>query len=230
MTIAENYKEIETRIQAACDRAHRDRKDVTLVAVSKLHPASAIREAYETTPIRDFGENYVQEMCEKIDELKDLDIRWHFIGHLQKNKARLLLSHKPALIHTVDSKELADTLERIMSEIRPDEVQDILIEVRLGDEETAKTGCDQYDLEDLSEWIRHKSHLRLRGLMLIPPIEQDPAETRKWFSRITDFAAWMCDRNDMSVLSYGMSGDFEIAIEEDSTCVRIGTAIFGARG
>ena len=154
------------------------------------------------------------------------------LKNIRIKKCRILL------VCEVDNSVNEEAIEKIFADIKaindtlPSEkkVQDILIEVRLGDEETAKTGCDQYDLEDLSEWIRHKSHLRLRGLMLIPPIEQDPAETRKWFSRITDFAAWMCDRNDMSVLSYGMSGDFEIAIEEDSTCVRIGTAIFGARG
>ena len=230
MSIASNYEEVEKRIQAACDRNPRiDRKDVTLVAVSKLHPASAVREAYETTPIRDFGENYVQELCEKMEELHDLDIRWHFIGHLQKNKARLLLSHRPALIQTVDSKELVDTLERIMAEIRPDETQDVLIEVRLGDENTAKTGCPKLELEELSEYIARSRHLKLRGLMLIPPIEQDPKVTRSWFRTIFGLAAWMNDRNDMSILSYGMSSDFDIAIEENATCVRVGTAIFGQR-
>lgn len=230
MSIASNYAEVEKRIQAACERSdRRKREDVTLVAVSKLHPASAIREAYETTPIRDFGENYVQELCEKMEELSDLDIRWHFIGHLQKNKARLLLSHRPALIQTVDSEELVDTLERIMAEIRPDEVQDVLMEVRLGDENTAKTGCPQNQLEALSEHIARSSHLKLRGIMLIPPIEQDPNETREWFRTMFTLAAWMNDRHDMSILSYGMSSDFELAIEENATCVRIGTAIFGAR-
>ena len=230
MSIASNYVEVEKKIQAACDRTpHRKREDVTLVAVSKLHPASAIREAYETTPIREFGENYVQELCEKMEELKELDIRWHFIGHLQKNKARLLLSHRPALIQTVDSLELAQTLERIMAEIRPNEKQDVLIEVRLGDENTAKTGCPKYGLEELSEFIARCSHLKLRGLMLVPPIEQDPQETRSWFRTMFGLAAWMNDRNDMSILSYGMSSDFEIAIEENATCIRVGSAIFGAR-
>ncbi|MBQ9395209.1 MAG: YggS family pyridoxal phosphate-dependent enzyme [Proteobacteria bacterium] len=230
MSIATNYAEVEKRIQAACNRNHRiNREDVTLVAVSKLHPASSIREAYETTPLREFGENYVQELCEKIDELKDLDIRWHFIGHLQKNKARMLLSHKPALIQTVDSEQLADTLERIMAEIRPDEVQDVLIEVRLGDENTAKTGCPLNELESLSEHIASLSHLKLRGIMLVPPIEQDPEETRQWFKTMFELAGRMKERNDMSILSYGMSSDFEIAIEENATCVRVGTAIFGPR-
>lgn len=227
--IKDNYEEIERRVAAACARAGRKREDITVIGVSKLHPADAIREAYETTPLRDFGENYVQEYCEKRDALADLNARWHFIGHLQRNKARALLSHAPALIHTVDSVELVSTLERIMSEIRPNDVQDVLIEVRLGDEDTAKTGCPAHGLEELSGAIARAQHLKLRGLMLIPPIEADEAQTRRWFKEIFCLAAWMNDYNDMSILSYGMSADFELAIEEGATHVRIGTAIFGAR-
>lgn len=227
--IKENYESIERRVCEACARAGRKRESVTVIGVSKLHPAEAIREAYKTTPLRAFGENYVQEFCAKRDALVDLDVEWHFIGHLQRNKVRALLAKRPTLIHTVDSIELTDTLERIMSEDRPEEVQDVLIEVRHGDEDTAKTGCFPNQLEELSEHIARQRHLKLRGLMLIPPIEADPAQTRHWFKDIFRFAAWMNDRNDMSVLSYGMSSDFEIAIEEGATHVRIGTAIFGER-
>ncbi len=227
--LKENYEEIERRVCAACARAGRRREEITIVGVSKLHPAEAIREAYETTPLRDFGENYVQEYCEKRDTLTDLTARWHFIGHLQRNKARTLLSHTPSLIHTVDSIELTNTLERIMAEVRPNDVQDVLIEVRLGDEDTAKTGCPESSLEQLSDAIAQSRHLKLRGLMLIPPIETDEAQTRRWFQTIRQLAERMSDRHDMSILSYGMSGDFELAIEEGATHVRIGTAIFGAR-
>ena len=227
--IKEHYEAIARRVHAACLRAGRPRESVTLIGVSKRHPASAIREACATTPLRDFGENYVQEYCDKRDTLADLGARWHFIGHLQRNKVRALLSRAPSLVHTVDSPELAETMERVMAEVRPQDVQPVLIEVRLGDDGTAKTGCPPDAIEALSEKIAHCRHLKLCGLMLIPPIESDLSRTRGWFRQTRALAASLSDRHDMSILSYGMSADFEAAIEEGATHIRVGTAIFGER-
>ncbi len=228
--IKDNLDQIEQRIQAACARASRSRESVTLVGVSKLHPAEAIVEAYTTTNLREFGENYVQEYCEKREKLTDLvDAKWHLIGHLQRNKVRALLSHEPDLIHTVDSVALADTIDRIQGELNEDRIQDVLIEVRLGDEDGEKTGCAPEAVPALADHIETLKHVRLKGLMLIPPADDDAEKARPWFIQLRELAQTLAPKHDMSILSCGMSHDFEIAIEEGATHVRIGTAIFGAR-
>ena len=228
--IKKNLDTIEKRIQSACDLAGRSRNTVTLVGVSKLHPASAIDEAVKTTALRDFGENYVQEYSEKREALAHLaDTHWHFIGHLQRNKVRALLNHAPDLIHTVDSIPLADTIDRIQAELHPNHPQNVLIEVRLGDENSQKTGCPPQDVPALADHIDALKNVSLRGLMLIPPAVDDPENARTWFKQLRLLAQSLATSHDMSILSCGMSHDFEIAIQEGATHVRIGTAIFGAR-
>ncbi len=228
--IKDNLETIEKRIQNACNRVHRPRESVTLIGVSKLHPADDIREAVQTTSLRHFGENYVQEYCEKREQLTDItDAKWHVIGHLQRNKVRALLKHAPDLIHTVDSLQLAETIDRIQGELNPENAQEVLIEVRLGDEDSEKTGCPPEAVEALADHIDAMPHLRLRGLMLIPPADEDPEKTRPWFKKLSVIANNLSSKHDMSIISCGMSHDFEIAIEEGATHVRIGTAIFGAR-
>lgn len=232
MTIASNLESIENRIAQACARSGRDRSTVTLVGVSKRHPAQAISEALETTDLRHFGENYVQEYIEKRQQLcHNSNTKWHFIGHLQRNKVRQLMGFPPALIHSVDSIALVDTLERIMAECHPDKKQSILIELRIGDENGEKTGLSPHLLNDLASHLDKCPHLAWQGLMLIPPLGHEPEASRPYFQTVRQiFDAINAKRTQpLTVLSYGMSDDFEIAIEEGATHIRIGTAIFGAR-
>lgn len=232
VSIAENLNTIESRIHRACERCGRDRSEITLVGVSKKHPASAIAEALETTSLRHFGENYVQEYVEKRQILTGYpQAVYHLIGHLQRNKVRQLLDFPPHLIHSVDSIALIETIERIMAERYPDMRQNLLIELRIGDEDTEKTGMDPRDLDAAAQRIEACPHLNWQGLMLIPPLGQDPENSRPYFKKIHQ----IFDRvnqtraQKLTVLSYGMSDDFEVAIEEGATHIRIGTAIFGAR-
>ena len=230
MGILENYQNIEQKIQAACDRCHRERRSVKLVGVSKKKPASAIVEALETTVLRDFGENYVQEYVEKRALLKDKEVSWHFIGHLQRNKVRQLMAYPPALIHSVDSIGLIEQIERITGELYPDYRQPILLELRIGDEEGEKTGMMPDDLDGAIQEIKTCMHLDLQGLMLIPPACENPEDVRPYFKEVHRIFDDLCARGqNRSILSYGMSHDFEVAIEEGATHIRIGTAIFGER-
>ena len=238
-TIAANVGRVRERIARAADRASRRAEDVTLVAVSKTFPAAAIREAY-AAGIRHFGENRVQEWEEKHSLLEDLAATWHLVGHLQTNKAK----RATRLFHTVDSLDtsaLARKLDAFAAEVvspasspatqaeRANRLQ-VLIEVRLAPEET-KTGVAETDLYYFAEEVFSLTHLDLRGLMTIPPYFDDPERVRPFFRRLREL------RDDLSrslnrplpELSMGMSHDFEVAIEEGATQVRIGTAIFGAR-
>lgn len=232
MTIAENLKEIEARICAACERSGRVRSEVTLVGVSKRKPASAIAEALETTELRHFGENYVQEYVEKRELLSvHTEAKWHLIGHLQRNKVRQLMAYPPVLIHSVDSIALANQIERVMSEVHAGKVQDILAELRIGDEDGEKTGMAAAEADSFIEHMKHCPHLKLRGLMLIPPVCENVDDVRPYFAEIRSiFERLNAEKGlQMDILSYGMSHDFEAAIEEGATHIRIGTAIFGAR-
>lgn len=232
MTIAENLMSVEERIQAACVRAGRMRSDVVLVGVSKRKPASAVAEALDTTSLRDFGENYVQEYVEKRAELADRgEAVWHLIGHLQRNKVRQLMAYPPALIHSVDSISLAQTIERVTAEMYPDYRQPVLIELRIGDEDGEKTGLDPDELDAMLDVLDKCSHLELRGLMLIPPAVENPEDARPYFRAVREIFEKINENRaeKMSILSYGMSHDFEVAIEEGATHIRVGTAIFGAR-
>ena len=232
MTIAENLHTIEARIQQACNRCGRQRSEITLVGVSKKHPASSIIEALETTSLRHFGENYVQEYIEKRQALTGYpQAIYHLIGHLQRNKVRQLLDFPPELIHSVDSIALIESLERIMAERYPDMRQNILLELRIGDEDTEKTGMDPNDLPAAAQKLAECPHLNWQGLMLIPPLGQEPENSRPYFRQVRSLFDQINQTRSpkLSILSYGMSDDFEVAIEEGATHIRIGTAIFGAR-
>ena len=227
MMIKEQLEEVRERVNAACLRAGRDPKNVTLIAVSKTKPAQAVQEAYEAGA-RDFGENKVQEILQKQPALPQ-DIRWHMIGHLQRNKVHQVIG-KAVLIHAVDSLRLAEQIEQEAAKRNLD--VDVLLEINVAKEES-KYG---FFLEDAEEAIRRISalpHVHIRGLMTIAPFVENPEENRGIFQKLYQFSVDINDKNidnvTMGVLSMGMSGDFEVAIEEGATMVRVGTSIFGAR-
>jgi pyridoxal phosphate enzyme (YggS family) len=208
---------VEERIASAAAKAGRNRGEIVLIAVTKVFPASAVREAYEVG-LRDFGENYVQEFAAKHPELDDLqDARFHLIGHLQSNKAKLAAGLFHA-VQTVDSQKIA---RRLNDQGRNLEV---MIEIKLSAEE-AKSGVDPAGLEGLVDAIRGMQNLRLAGLMTMPPWAEDPEQSRPYFARLRQLAA----RFRLPCLSMGMSNDFEVAVEEGATHIRVGTAIFGPR-
>lgn len=225
--LSENLKEVEERIRRACVRSGRNRNDVTLIAVSKTKPAEVLQEAYDLG-IRTFGENKVQELTEKYDLLPG-DIQWHMIGHLQRNKVKYIID-KTELIHSVDSLRLAETIEKEAE--KHDMICDVLIEVNVAGEES-KYGVDPEELNNLIMEISRFRHVRVRGLMTIAPFVENPEENRPIFACLrklsVDIASKNIDNITMSVLSMGMTNDYEIAIEEGATMVRVGTGIFGAR-
>ena len=224
--IKENVARVQERIASACQRCGRRPEDLKLLAISKTFPAECIRVAFEAG-LRDFGENRVQEAQAKRPALSDLNITWHLVGHLQTNKARTAreLFH---WVHSVDSLRLAQKLEQTGAGRLP-----VLLEVNLGGEES-KAGVGEKEIIPLAEQVSQLATLELRGLMVIPPFFDDPEQVRPYFRRLRELAREIDARNipNFSVreLSMGMSHDFEVAIEEGSTIVRIGTAIFGARG
>jgi pyridoxal phosphate enzyme (YggS family) len=231
MSIAENLAVVRERVNAAARRAGRQSEDVALMAVSKTFPAQRIREAYDAG-LRLFGENRVQEFAGKIDALRDLhDAEWHLIGHLQTNKAARAAELFSA-IDSVDSLRLAQKLNA--SEQQLGKTLLVLIEVNVAGEE-AKSGVasDSHELEELLGAAPQLENLDFRGLMTIPPFAQDPQLARPYFRKLRELRDQIAGRRlpgiSMGVLSMGMSHDFDIAIEEGSTCVRVGTAIFGER-
>ncbi len=214
---------MESRIAKAAERTGRKRSDITLLAVTKKFPASVIRDAYELG-LRDFGENYVQEFERKLPELTEcLAARFQLIGHLQSNKSRKA-AEIFQVIQTVDTPKLASRLNDDAGQTRPGATLDVMIEVKLSDEE-AKFGASPEQVPALAEAIRACSNLRLLGLMTIPPWSTDAEQSRPYFVRLRELAA----ANHVAQLSMGMSNDFEVAIEEGATTVRIGTALFGPR-
>lgn len=225
--VKENLEEVERRIQAACDRAGRDRSEVTLIAVSKTKPVPMLQEAYDTG-IREFGENKVQEMMDKYDVLPS-DIHWHMIGHLQRNKVKFLMG-KSYLIHSVDSLRLAQEISA--QSVKHNVTTDILIEVNIADEET-KFGTTSQDAVTLVEEASKLPNIHICGLMTIAPFVENPEDNRIYFRQIkelsVDIDAKKIDNVDMRILSMGMTGDYEVAIEEGATMVRVGTGIFGER-
>ena len=212
--LQQRLADVEQRLLLACQKAGRQRKDVLLLAVTKVFPADVILEAH-ALGLRDFGENYVQEFEGKFPAVSHLEgARFHLIGHLQSNKARKaseLFSH----IHTVDSAKLAG---RIIGH------KDVLIEVKLSGEE-AKHGCAPEDLSAVVDAIQSLPNLTLRGLMTVPPWDDDAEKARPYFARLRALA----EQYNLPELSMGMSNDLEVAIEEGSTIVRVGTALFGKR-
>jgi PLP dependent protein len=212
---------VEERIQSAVNSCGRTRAEISLVAVSKKFSAQIIREAY-AAGLREFGENYVQEFAGKQMELKDLtEARYHLIGHLQSNKARAAadLFHS---IETIDSVKLMQRLDAIATE--QNLVREALIEVRLGGEES-KTGAAEENLAELAAAARTCRALAVTGLMTVPPWSENPEDARPYFRKLHELAR----RFEFSKLSMGMSGDFEVAIQEGATSIRVGTALFGPR-
>jgi PLP dependent protein len=226
-SLAANLEHVTERIEQAANRAGRRADEITIVAVSKTHPVEMIRAAYGAG-LRHFGENRVQEFEAKRPTLLGLrDILWHFIGHLQSNKA-----HRAAglfdRIDTVDSVSLAHRLSATaVTEARP---LPLLIEIRTGEEET-KSGVGESDLLPLARSIQQLPHLELRGLMTIPPYSTDPQQARPYFCKLRRLRDSLCEQLGLQlpILSMGMSHDFEVAIEEGATEIRIGTALFGER-
>ena len=225
--LKENLQEVEERIAAACMRAGRRREDVTLIAVSKTKPVDMLREAYDLG-IRVFGENKVQELTEKYDRLPE-DIRWHMIGHLQTNKVKYIVG-KTELIHSVDSLKLAEMIEKESQ--KHGCVTDILVEVNVAEEES-KFGLRMEEVIPFIEKIVQYPHINVRGLMTIAPFVENPEENRTIFADLhklyVDIKEKNIDNDTVSILSMGMTNDYEVAIEEGATMVRIGTGIFGAR-
>lgn len=225
--VTENLSKVEANIAEACRRAGRDRSEVTLIAVSKTKPESMIEEAYGVGQ-RDFGENKVQEICRKKDLLPE-DIRWHMIGHLQRNKVHQVVG-KACLIHSVDSLRLAEAVSREAGK-KGTEVP-ILVEVNVAKEES-KFGVATEETIALVEEIARLPHIQVRGLMTIAPYVENPEENRGVFRKLKQLSVDIAEKNinnvNMSVLSMGMTNDYEVAIEEGATMVRVGTGIFGER-
>jgi PLP dependent protein len=224
-----NLAAVGGRIASAARRAGRDPREIKLVAVSKTHPAGVVRQAI-TAGVPVFGENKVQEAEGKILEVGRDAAEWHLIGHLQSNKARKAVQLFD-VIHSVDSVELATRLERICIEDGRERLS-VFAQVDLAGEET-KSGIAENDLPKLVEFFKTCTHLKFDGLMVLPPFFDEPGETRPYFKRLRNLRdrllAENAFENERGELSMGMSNDFEVAIEEGSTVVRVGTAIFGER-
>ena len=225
--VKEQLEEVEQRITAACERAGRKRDDVTLIAVSKTKPVEVLQEAYDAG-VRIFGENKVQELIDKYEVLPK-DIQWHMIGHLQRNKVKYV-ADKVALIHSVDSFRLAKTIDQEGEKIG--RVIPLLIEVNVAQEET-KFGVSVEDTLPLISEISTLSHVEIRGLMTIAPYVEDPEENRPVFRKLKQLSVDIKDKNMnnvyMDILSMGMTNDYQVAVEEGATLVRVGTGIFGER-
>ena len=225
--LKDNFEAVEKKIADACKRAGRDRSEVTLIAVSKTKPVDMLREVYDAGA-RDFGENKVQEICEKYDQLPS-DIKWHMIGHLQRNKVKQVID-KAAMIHSVDSYRLAQEIS-VQAQKKGLTIP-ILIEVNIAGEES-KFGISAEDTIQLVEEVAALPNLSIRGLMTIAPYVVDAEENRLYFRQIKQLSVDIKNKNidnvSMDILSMGMTGDYEVAIEEGATMVRVGTGIFGAR-
>ncbi|MCR5387745.1 MAG: YggS family pyridoxal phosphate-dependent enzyme [Lachnospiraceae bacterium] len=225
--VKENLKTVEENIKKACERAGRDVNSVTLIAVSKTKPIELMKEA-EESGIINFGENKVQEICNKHDSFGP-DIKWHMIGHLQRNKVKQVID-KVALIHSVDSYRLAQEISVQAQKLGI--TVPVLLEVNIANEET-KFGSSKEDVIMLAEEISELPNIEIKGLMTVAPETDNPEENRAYFREIRQLSFDIKNKNinnvSMDVLSMGMTGDYEVAIEEGSTMVRVGTGIFGAR-
>jgi len=227
VNVKENIKLVESNITDACKRASRDQNEVTLIAVTKTKPFEMLMEAYDYGS-RDFGENKVQDLVKKY-ELAPKDSRFHMIGHLQKNKVKYLIG-KTVLIHGVDSYELAKVIEKEC--IKHEANMDILIEVNVAKEDT-KYGLHVENVLDEIKKISLLPHVHIKGLMTIAPYVDDPELNRQYFVALRelsiDIKRQNIDNVSMDILSMGMTGDYQVAIEEGATYVRVGTGIFGER-
>jgi len=224
--LADRTARVKEDLAEAAKQAGRNADAITLVAVSKLHPASDIRALAETGQM-DFGENYVQEAVNKQEELGDLAVNWHFIGGLQSNKAKFVAG-KFGLVHSVDSRKLAQTLHKKASELGV--IQDILLQVNIAGE-VQKSGITGENLSALADEVMEMDGIRLVGLMTMPPFFDEPERARPVFSRLRELKETLEKQlgKKLPHLSMGMTGDFIPAVEEGATLVRIGTRIFGVR-
>ena len=227
-SIAENLLKINEQIHAACLRAGRDAAEVSVIGVTKTVPVNRIREGIEAG-VRILGENYVQEAAQKVQALSDLEVSWHFIGHLQSNKVKVALESF-AWIHTLDRENLARELNRVAQKLG--KTIPVLVQVNTGDEES-KSGLAPEDVSAFFDLASSLDGLEIRGLMALPPYYDDPEEVRPHFHTLRELLERLRDRavspEKLTELSMGMSHDFEVAIEEGATMVRIGTALFGTR-
>lgn len=225
--IKENLASVERSICAACERSGRDRREVRLIAVSKTKPVSMLAEAYEEG-IREFGENKPQEIRDKYPGLP-ADIRWHMIGHLQRNKIKYIID-KACMIHSVDSLRLAEAIDAEAG--KHGLIMPVLIEVNAAGE-ASKDGVAPEEAEELIRQISRLEHIRVNGLMTIAPFTENPESNREYFRILknlsVDIGGKNIDNVNMCELSMGMTGDYEVAIEEGATMVRVGTGIFGER-
>lgn len=225
--VQEQLEEVRQNIRNACERSGRKVEDVTLIAVSKTKPVPMLQEAYDAGA-RDFGENKVQEILEKEPQLPS-DIRWHMIGHLQKNKVRQVID-KAVLTHSVDTVGLAEQIEK--EAVKRDLDVSILLEVNVAGEES-KFGFAPEEVEEAAREIAKYPHVHIQGLMTIAPFVENSEENRGVFKKLYELYVDMKRKNidnvTMNVLSMGMTGDYQTAIEEGATMVRVGTGIFGTR-
>lgn len=225
--IKENIADVQSKIKAACQRSGRNVSDVTLIAVSKTKPVSDIEEAYECGS-RHYGENKVQELCDKFPVLPQ-DIHWHLIGHLQRNKVKYIID-KVYLIHSVDSVRLA---EQISSEAVKKSVRvNILVQVNIANEDT-KFGLKEDETISMIKEISSLPNIHIKGLMTIAPFTENPEDNRQYFREMKNLSlkidSLKIPNVEMTELSMGMTGDYEVAVEEGATYVRVGTGIFGNR-
>ena len=226
--LKENLEQVEQNIERACKKAGRARSEVTLIAVSKTKPVEMIQEIYDAG-CRDFGENKVQELCEKIEQLPN-DIKWHMIGHLQRNKVKYIIDNHVSLIHSVDSYRLAEEIN--IQAKKKNVIVPILVEVNIAMEES-KFGISPEDAIALVEQIAELKNVKIEGLMTIAPYVVDAEENRLYFRKIKQLSVDIGNKNidnvSMEILSMGMTGDYMVAIEEGATMIRVGTGIFGER-
>ena len=225
--LGENYRRVKENIRKACETAGRNEQDVTLLAVSKNKPVDMLLDVYQAGA-RDFGENKVQELVDKIPQLPS-DIRWHMIGHLQRNKVKYIVD-KVYLIHSVDSLRLAEEISR--EAVKKQTEVNILIEVNVAQEES-KFGTTVEETTELVRSIALLPAIHIKGLMTIAPFVENAEENRTYFQKLRQLAVDIGNKNidnvSMSILSMGMTGDYTVATEEGSTIVRVGTGIFGER-
>ena len=225
--IKENIKQVEKNIENACQKAARDVTEVTLIAVSKTKPVSMLEEAYECG-CRHFGENKVQELVEKY-EVMPKDIKWHMIGHLQRNKVKYIVD-KVYLIHSVDSLRLAEEISK--EAVKKNVNVNILVEVNVAEEES-KFGTTSEAATELVQEISSLPNISIKGLMTIAPYVENAEENRQYFAKLRQLSVDIMNKNidnvSMGVLSMGMTGDYQVAVEEGATYVRVGTGIFGER-
>ncbi len=225
--LKENLDNVTENINAACAKVGRNPEEVTLVAVSKTKPLSDIEELM-TYGVVEFGENKVQELCDKYESVSK-PVNWHLIGHLQTNKVKYIVD-KACLIHSVDSVHLAEEIEKQAA--KKNVIANILIQVNIAHEDT-KFGIDETNIYEIIDSIKDFKHIKVKGLMTIAPFVDDPEENRVHFKKmkqlLLDIKSKNIDNIDMNILSMGMTNDYMVAIEEGATMVRVGTGIFGER-